>query len=264
MKHACSVCQNLSTSSTDAVVLYWCTRHGAFATCSEDARPNSDGSVSGTTFLLSGALSLRNAITSARARFCRCQVPEEACLRLRHCHKAPWCTVNSRCCAALCQHRSKRLVCMLVWSGYITLCSVRSASCQNDAIILTLHGKLSIHTCPLMPFCMQVCYHCLTPLTSAASTHNAAGHSFCSAYCESTARALFYDVEAALNLLPLYAKCKAQSECFPLIVARAACMRLSQARHPGQQMHSPSMDAKHKMLQGNIWQVLSGELPACP
>ena len=115
----------------------------------------------------------------------------------------------------------------------------------------------------LMPLNMQVCYHCLTPLTSAASTHNAAGHSFCSVPCESTARALFYDVEAALNLHPLYACCKAQSECFPLMVARAACMRLSQARHPGKQMHSHAVSANRKMLQGNIWQVLSGELLAC-
>ena len=83
---------------------------------------------------------------------CRCQVPDEAYLRLRHCHKGPLCTVNSQCCAVLCQRRSKRLACLSVCPGGIMLCSRHSPFCQNDAIILTLCGKLCIHTYLLMPF----------------------------------------------------------------------------------------------------------------
>ena len=73
---------------------------------------------------------------------------------------------------------------------------------------------------------------------------------------------MFYDVEAALDLQDLRTVCKAQAECFPLMVARAACMRLTQVLQSVQKNNDERQPRKDAP-QGAIWQVHIGELSVC-
>ena len=81
---------------------------------------------------------------------------------------------------------------------------------------------------------------------------------FCSNTCKQEAMSAYHTMEAALDLAPLITYCKHHDERFPLLVARAACMHLTQSSHLTE--HPPSTNrtggaAKARCSQGDIWQV---------
>lgn len=102
---------------------------------------------------------------------------------------------------------------------------------------------------------MQVCHHCLKPLANA--NHTSAQSMFCSSACKQEATSAYHSVETALELGPLIKYCKHYEERFPLLVARAACMHLSQSSHSAEPSLSNKVnkDAKAKCSQGDVWQV---------
>ena len=102
---------------------------------------------------------------------------------------------------------------------------------------------------------MQVCHHCLKPLATA--DHTSAQSMFCSNACKQEARSAYHSMETALDLGPLIKYCKHYEERFPLLVARAACMHLSQSSQLAEPSPSNKVnqDAKAKCFQGDVWQV---------
>lgn len=75
--------------------------------------------------------------------------------------------------------------------------------------------------------------------------------------CRHEAVSAYHSVETALNLGPLLNYCKHYEERFPLLVARAACMHLSQSvppmKHP--QSDSTTQNGLAGIPQGDVWQV---------
>ena len=102
---------------------------------------------------------------------------------------------------------------------------------------------------------MQVCHHCLKPLANA--NHMSAQRIFCSSICKKEATSVYHSVEAALDLAPLLKYCKHYEERFPLLVARAACMHLSQSIHATEPPPCRKIadNVKAEIPQGDVWQV---------
>lgn len=110
--------------------------------------------------------------------------------------------------------------------------------------------KPHVLSCNYSP--MQVCHHCLKPL--AAANHTSAQSMFCSNACKQEATSAYHSLESAIDLGPLIKYCKHYEERFPLLVARAACMHLSQSSQLAEP--SPSNNGnKARCPQGDVWQV---------
>ena len=65
-------------------------------------------------------------------------------------------------------------------------------------------------------------------------------------------------MEAALDLAPLIQYCKHYDERFPLLVAKAACMHLTQSSFVTEHSPSPNRSegaSKAGCPQGDVWQV---------
>jgi len=80
---------------------------------------------------------------------------------------------------------------------------------------------------------------------------------FCSKTCE-TASFAYSRTEKLLDLSPLSEYCIEYEECFPLLLARVACMHLSKQLQPTERHPSSSPAAKQQSSdapQGDIWQV---------
>lgn len=99
---------------------------------------------------------------------------------------------------------------------------------------------------------MQVCHHCLKPLENA--NHTSAQSMFCSNACKQEATSAYHSVEPALDLEPLTKYCKHYEERFPLLLARAACMHLSQSSESAELSPSNKVN-KDAKAQGDVWQV---------
>ena len=111
---------------------------------------------------------------------------------------------------------------------------------------------------PEFLFMLQVCYDCLTPLRSPTARQGVSQGRFCSQTCEQQALPTYHDVEAALDLAPLQQYCQAYDERFPLLIARAACMKLSQQfQHAEAGSHAAvAVETQGSNVpQGDFWQV---------
>lgn len=67
----------------------------------------------------------------------------------------------------------------------------------------------------------------------------------------------YHSVESVLDLSPLLKYCQHYEERFPLLVAKAACMHLSQSFLPGErsQSNSTTNSGAAGIPQGDVWQV---------